>query len=131
MGKAEKEFQRYFMKKAGHVHRASTEAGEPDTQIVDGLKTYRIELKIMKVGVSGNMKIKPLFKPSQIPWYLDFISKGGKGLYVAFRLNKGYGLLEVTKDFCTHLNDIYYKHLKEHYSYTEFKTLDELLLCFK
>jgi hypothetical protein len=131
LGKLEKEFQTYFLKKAGHCHRSTSEPGEPDTQVVKGLKTFRVELKILKVGVSGNMKIKPLFKVTQPSWYLNFLSKGGEGLFVVFRLTKGYGLLEVTKDFCMNLNDIYYKHLLMHKSYQEFKTLDELLIVFK
>lgn len=127
MTKQEKNFQTYFMKVADHCRRSSTAPGEPDTQVIRGLRTYRVELKILQVGSSGDKKIKPVFKPTQSPWYIDFICKGGLGLYVLFRLNKGYGILKVDKRFCLNINNLYYSDLIKSELYREYDNLKELI----
>ena len=130
MATSEKSFQAYFMKTVPHGYRTSlvNGSGFPDLIMFHGPNNYSlIELKMLLVGPSGNKKLKSLFKQSQGPWYYNYLSKGGDRLFVCFQLNKGYGLLKVTKAFVHALDHIKYQEMKEMDTYREFSTLKELI----
>jgi hypothetical protein len=128
----EKAFQSYFMKVVDHGYRTAllTGGGFPDVLLIHGDRHSLVELKVLEIGPSGNRKIKGLFKPTQPPWYLDYLYKGGTRLFVVTKVtqdgNSRYGLLPVTKSFCLSLGALKYSHLKD-YGYKEYKTLKELV----
>ena len=127
---SEKSFQSYFMKLAKHAYRTSltTGSGFPDVIVVHENDTVSfVELKMLLVGPSGDKRLKSLFKPSQPPWYRNFIFKGGRKVFVAFKLNNGYGLLRVTVEFIANIDTIKYSQMKKMGTYSEYTTLKELL----
>jgi hypothetical protein len=130
---SEKSFQSYFMKTVEHGYRTSVvgSAGFPDVLLIHGAWHSLVELKYMQIGPSGDKKLKGLFKPSQPPWYMNYLVKGGERLYVAFKIDfsdgvHSYGLLRVCMDFIRELNDLWHSELFN-YNYTEYATLTELI----
>ena len=128
---SEKSFQSYFMKTVDHGYRTSlvNGGGFPDILVISGEKHFLVELKMLHIGVTGNRKLKSLFKPSQIPWYFKYLKKGGSNICVAFKLDKKYGLLKVCEDFCRNYDTIKYLDIKNNweYNYSEYDTLKELI----
>lgn len=130
----EKSFQSYFLSKSNAYRTSLTNgSGFPDCIACckDGLRVNFVELKVLRVGVSGDKKLRGLFEDTQIPWYAEHvIKKGCKNLYVLFSLNKGYGLLKVNKHFIMDINDLYYSVIKRAsntYQYKEYKFLKEVI----
>lgn len=126
---SEKSFQSYVMKLMPHAYRTSlvNGSGFPDMLAIKGKIHFLIELKMLHIGVTGNKKLKSLFKQSQIPWYFQYLKEGGESLYVMFKLEDKYGLLHVDEEFCRNINTIKYLDLKMKYRYSEYKTLKELI----
>ena len=128
---SEKSFQNYLMKLLPHGYRTSlvNGGGFPDILAIKRNKHFFIELKVMKLGVTGNKKLKSLFKPSQNPWYFQYLKKGGDSLYVMFQLENTYGLLKVNETFCRNINTVKYLDLIDgpDYDYTEYSKLKELV----
>ena len=125
---SEKSFQAYFMKVVEHGYRTSVlgSAGFPDCLLIHGDRHSLVELKLLEVGPSGNKKLKGLFKPSQPPWYMNYIAKGGTRLFVVFKLNKGYSLLHVNIRFVRNLDELNYSDLPCFW-YTEYQNLKDLI----
>jgi hypothetical protein len=125
---SEKSFQQYFLRNVAHGYRTelTTGAGFPDVLLIHGSRHSLVELKILKIGPSGNKKLKGLFKKSQPPWYWNYVSKGGTSLYVLFRLDGTYGLLGVNRHFLTDLETVTYKDLPK-YCYKEYGSLQYLI----
>ena len=127
---SEKSFQNYFMKIAPHAYRTSLTSGSgfPDLIMIHENDTVSlVELKLLQVGPSGDKKLKSLFKVSQTPWYRNFIFKGGRRVFVAFKLNSGYGLLRVTVEFIANWGTIKYSQMKQMGCYDEFDNLRSLI----
>ncbi len=134
----EKAFQKYFLKLSSPSVRipGETSPGIPDTEVIRGVRTYRVELKLLKIGPSGNKKISSIFKKTQRPFYMKFLHSGGQGLFVLFKVDKGckyhneqaYGLLKMHKNIARNLEEYTYQdllHLKK--VYTEYNTLKEVI----
>ena len=94
--------------------------------LIEGNEHYLVELKLLQIGLSGNKKLKGLFKPTQPPWYLNYLAKGGRRLYVVFKLNKGYGVLLVTREFVSNIDKVKYSDMVSPL-YQEYPTLKELI----
>ena len=127
---SEKSYQAYFMKLIPHGYRTSLTSGSgfPDLIMFHEDCGYSlVELKLLLVGPSGNKKLKNTFQLSQPSWYTVYIHKGGDRLFIAFKLNKGFGLLKVTKDFLNNLNTLTYKDMLHLKSYTEYPHLKQLI----
>ena len=120
----EKNFQAYFMTQVPHGYRTSliSGGGFPDSLLIHGNQHSFVELKVLYVGKSGDKKLKSSFKPTQPPWYAEYLTKGGKRLFVLFRLNEGYGLLHVDMGFVRAIPEVTYKGLGA-FQYTEYETL--------
>lgn len=142
MGKAEKSFQAYFLKVTKDLElnyyrtSLSNGTGYPDITAFHGVRHSVIELKDLILGKRGDKKLRQLFEDSQPPWYLDYLRKGGKRLFIAFRIRehdesgRRYGLLHVDREIVMMLmeNCLYYHSLlKNGCPYKEFKTLKELI----
>lgn len=125
---SEKQFQSYFMKNMPHGYRTSliSGGGFPDVLAIQGERHALIELKLLEVGPSGNKKVATVFKPTQRPWYAEYLHKGGRRLFVVFKLNEGYGVLHVDTDFIRDFDTVTYKDLWK-YRYAEYKVLGELI----
>jgi len=125
---SEKSFQSYFMRTIRHGYRISltTGGGFPDVLLIHGSLHSLVELKVLELGKQGDKKLSGLFKPTQPPWYMDYLSKGGQRLYVVLKLESGYGVIMVTMDFVRQLDLLYYSDLPK-FLYTEHKTLKELV----
>ena len=119
----------YFMKQVRHGYRTAliSGGGFPDCLLINGTDHSFIELKILPIGPSGDRKLRSLFKKTQPPWYAEYLAKGGCRLYVLFRLEKGYGILRVTKEFVRDIEVVRYRGLSERYEYAEYDTLKELI----
>ena len=119
------------MKIMPHAYRTSlvNGGGFPDILAIRNREHFFIELKMLLLGVTGNKKLKGLFKPSQVPWYFQYLKKGGESLYVMFKLHKTYGLLKVNEDFCRDIGILNYLDMKDgyKYQYKEYSTLKELI----
>ncbi len=126
---SETNFQAYFLKQVRHGYRTAliSGGGFPDCLLIhEDLHSF-VELKLLPIGPSGDRKLRPLFKDTQPPWYMEYLAKNGERLYVLFRLEKKYGLLHVTKEFVRAIEVVRYRELSERYEYEEFKTLKELI----
>jgi len=118
---SEKAFQNYFMSvgKALNYHRTSLINGNgyPDITGFHGAKHSLVELKYVELGKKGNKKIRPLFKSSQPPWYIEYFKNGGNRLFVAFKIvdfggdNKRYALWQLRKQDILDMDDLMYKDL--------------------
>lgn len=126
---SEKNFQAYFVGQVPHCYRTAltTGGGFPDCLVVQGEKHSLVELKILEIGPSGNKKLKGLFKKAQPPWYWQYLSNGGKRLFVVFRLNDGYGVLRVDHVFLRALDTLTYKDMQENCWYFEYSNLKDLI----
>lgn len=126
---SESKFQAYFLSLVPHGYRTAlvTGSGFPDCLVVNRSITNYVELKILEIGRSGDKSIRTVFKPTQAPWYADYLSKGGDRLFIVFRLNKGYGLLHVDKTFVDELSTLKYSEMKRYRNYMERKTLKEII----
>jgi len=124
----EKAFQTYFMKTVPHVYRTSLVSGGgfPDCLIIHENKYSMVELKVLHLGKNGDKKLKSLFKPTQPPWYMNYLSKGGERLFIVFKADTVYGLIHVNKDFVREIDTIHYSDLWR-FNYKEFKTLKGLI----
>ena len=118
----------YFLKQVPHGYRTSliNGSGFPDALLIDGAEHYLVELKLLEIGPSEDKKLKGLFKPTQPPWYAEYLAKGGTRLYVVFKLEKSYGALKVDKRFVENIDSVRYSDLSQ-YHYTEYKVLKELI----
>lgn len=125
---SEKQFQSYFMKNIPHGYRTALTSGGgfPDVLAVQGERHSLIELKRLEIGPSGDKKVSTVFEPTQKPWYAEYLHKGGKRLFVVFKLNDGYGVLHVDKDVIRDFDHIQYRDLWK-YRYAEYKVLGELI----
>jgi hypothetical protein len=125
---SEKGFQSYFMKTIPHGYRTAliSGGGFPDALLIHGSLHSLVELKLLELGKKGDKKLKGLFKPTQPPWYANYLSKGGSRLFVVFQVGKRYGILHVGMAFVRELDDLYYSDLKR-FHYTEHDTLKGLI----
>ncbi len=125
---SETSFQKYFMKTVGHGYRISLiqGGGFPDCLLIHGDRHSFVELKLLQVGPSGDKKLKGLFKPSQPPWYMNYLAKGGKRLFIVFKLNEGYSALHMSMTFVRNLDKLRYSDLPSFW-YTEYKNLKKLI----
>jgi hypothetical protein len=126
---SEKSFQSYFMKQVKHGYRTEVigNPGFPDCLIINGSEHSFVELKLLKIGPSGDRKLRSLFKTTQAPWYARYLTSGGERLFVVFRKEKGYGILHVTLDFVKAMELIRYREMKERFPYKEYDNLKELI----
>ena len=129
---SEMSFKAYFMKAVEHGYRTAlvTGSGFPDCLLIHGDRHSFVELKLLKVGPSRDKKLKGLFKKTQPPWYMNYLSKGGKRLFVLFKLNKGYGLLHVNMGFVRDIDTLKYSDLLRYpypYIYAEYPSLKKLI----
>lgn len=130
----ERSFQTYFMKQCPHGYRTAlvNGSGFPDVLMINGGYHCLVELKILEIGKSGNKKLASVFQKTQIPWYMNYKKKKGENLWVVFKLNKGYGVLFVTEEFCRDIPKLYYKDLVESDKYVFYlvKTVKEIMDLF-
>lgn len=126
---SEKSFQSYFMRQVHHGYRTAliSGGGFPDVLLIHGDRHSLVELKLLKLGKSGDKKLSSLFQKTQAPWYAEYLHKGGQRLFVVFRLEKSYGILRVTPEFVRAMGVVRYRELKDRYDYKEFDTLKELI----
>ena len=139
MKKNEKSFQNYFMKiaKPMNYHRTSLTngGGYPDITGFHGSKHSLVELKDLVLGKKGERKLRQYFEDSQPPWYIEYFRRGGKRLFVAFRIrnseesSKWYGLLQMTPDLVKRLaaNELRYSDIMNHYQYREYRQCTEMI----
>ena len=126
---SEKNFQAYFMTQVCHGYRTAliSGGGFPDCLLIRGTDHSFVELKLLPIGPSGDRKLRSVFKKTQPPWYAEYLAKGGCRLFILFRLEKGYGLLRVTKEFVRAIEVVRYSELKERYEYAEYTNLKDLI----
>jgi len=134
----EKSFQNNFMKygKPLNYYRIAliNGTGFPDILGIHGPSHSLVELKFMVLGKRGDKKIRPLFKDSQIPWYLNYFMNGGTRLFAAFQIhdwdesNKRYGLWQLRKQDVLNMDEIRYSDLKEGvFLYTEYSSCKDMI----
>lgn len=123
----EASFQKYFIPLVPHAYRTGIGNGFVDCLVVQGSITNYVELKVLKVGPSGNKAVRTAFKKTQPPWYAKYLAKGGNRLFVVFKLNKGYGIIHVDMSFVRLLPKLTYLEMKDWYTYREYKVLKELI----
>lgn len=129
---SEKSFQSYFLKTVPHGYRTAllTGGGFPDVLLIHRDRHSLVELKVLELGKRGNKKLKGLFKPTQLPWYANYLSKGGTRLFVVFKIGSRYGILHVDWGIVRGLEELHYSDLEE-FNYKEFETLKGLIdSCF-
>lgn len=126
----EKSWQPYFLKLCSHGYRTAlaTGSGFPDTLLIDGEKHFFVELKNLEIGASGDRYIHTVYKPSQPPWHMEYLYKGGKSLYTLFKLNQGYGVVKECKDYVRALasKKLKYSDLPN-FQYREYRVLKDLI----
>lgn len=124
----EKAFQAYFMKKIPHGYRTSLTSGGgfPDVLLIDEDKYSLAELKILDLTKAGDKKLSALFRDSQYPWYWNYLAKGGTRLFIVFKLENGYGVLKVTKEFLMEFDVVKYSDLSQ-FGYKEYDRLGDLI----
>lgn len=126
----EKSFEAYFAKLCDSYRMALIASnGFPDRLVVKGDKYFLIELKRLELGKRGDKMLRGLYKPTQIPWHLDYlVNKGGNSLYTLFKLKHSYGIVHESPEYCRAVLDgLKYKEMKYRFSYEEYKTLKELV----
>lgn len=127
---SEKMFQNYFIKTCNHAYRTSLTSGSgfPDCIVMgkDGYARF-VELKELKLGKKGDKKLGSTFQLTQPSWYVKFLVNKGKNLFVAFQIDKAYGLLKVTKDFAMSVDALYYSDMKKMDEYQEFDKIKDLV----
>lgn len=97
----------------------SSNPGVPDLELVQGLYTARIELKVIR----GNPTLKNKFTKAQLPWYTEFFAKGGDGLLIVTRLETGYSVIDLTPEIIREIREgAKFKSIAQ----TEYRTLKEL-----
>jgi len=134
----EKTFQTYFMKLLPHGYRTSlvNGSGFPDCLAIRREEHFMVELKMLNIGPSGNKMLRGLYKPSQLPWHLDYLYKGGTRLYTIFKLDGKYGIIHENmgyiKDVVAGLKYLDMWNIPSPYTYREYKSLKELVdVCFR
>jgi hypothetical protein len=125
---SEKSFQQYFLRNVAHGYRTelTTGAGFPDVLLIHGSRHSLVELKILKIGPSGNRKLSGLFKKSQLPFYMKYVHRGGERLFILFRLDNRHGLLHVDMNFLRDFETVTYTDLGK-YCYKEYDNLKDLI----
>lgn len=126
---SERAFQQYFMTQVPHGYRTALVSGGgfPDVLMIHGERHSLVELKVIELGKHGDKKLKGLFKPTQPPWFLQYLANGGERLFVVFKIEgNGYGILHVSREFITALDTVRYSDLFS-YDYKEYRTLTELV----
>ena len=127
---SEKTLQNYFMKLLPHGYRTSlvNGGGFPDVLIIREEKHALIELKVLKLGPTGNKMIRGLYKKSQMPWHMQYFNRKGLELYTVFKLSNSYGVIKESKEYVRAVvKGLTYKQMKEEYDYKEYKTLKEVV----
>lgn len=125
----ERSFQQYFMQQVPHGYRTALVSGGgfPDALLIHGEKHSLVEVKVLEIGTSGDKKLKGLFKKTQPPWFMEYLSKGGERLFIVFKIvDMGYGILRVSRNFVMKLDELHYSDLFS-YDYKEYRTLTELI----
>ena len=126
----EKQFQSYFLRLCPHAYRTAllNGSGFPDCLLLRGVEHFLIELKLLPIGPSGDKHVHCVYKPTQAPWHMNYLTKGGKSLYTVFQLNKGYGVVKETKEYVALLaaKKLKYSMLPE-YGYKEYDKLTTLI----
>jgi hypothetical protein len=131
----EKKFQNYFMKLVnGYRTALVTGGGFPDTLLILEEKHFLVELKVLKIGPSGDKMLRGCYTEAQMPWHLDYLqNKKGKSLYTVFKIIEvsqdsiKYGVVLEDEEYCMAvLNSLKYKGLRD-FMYKEYKTLKELI----
>jgi hypothetical protein len=127
---SEANFMSYFLKQVPHGYRTEVigNPGFPDCLLISGTEHYFVELKILKIGPSGDRKLRSVFKKTQRPWYHQYLAKGGCRLFVVFHLGDRYGILRITQAFLDAFDVVRYRELKDRYIYKEYGILKELIL---
>ena len=128
----EKSFQTYFMKILPHGYRTSlvNGSGFPDCLLIRGAEHFVVELKMLKIGPSGNKMLRGLYKPSQLPWHLDYLHKGGTRIYTIFKLDDKYGIVHEGMQYVKGtVEGLRYLDLvkSSKYDYREYRYLKELV----
>jgi len=127
---SEKTFQSYFLKHCHHAYRTSLTSGSgfPDCVVMgrDGYARF-VELKVLTLGARGDKKLGGTFQLTQPAWFLKFLVGKGKNLFVAFQIDKTYGLLKVTKEFVMNIDVLKYKEMIRYYDYKEFTCIKDLI----
>ena len=130
---SEKTFQNYFMKILPHGYRTSlvNGGGFPDALLIRREEHFLVELKLLNIGPSGNKLLRGLYKPSQLPWHLEYLNKGGLRIYTMFKLEGKYGIIhedmQYVKDVVAGLK---YLDMKNCQLYSEYKSLKELISVY-
>ena len=125
----EKRFQNYFMRLVnGYRTALSTGGGFPDSFLVDGERHFLVELKVLKIGPSGDKMLRGCYTKYQMPWHLDYlVGKKGKGLYTVFKLDGKYGIIHESEEYCLAVLDgLKYLGLKD-FDYREYDKLTDLI----
>lgn len=142
MSKNEKGFQSYFMslvKDKNYYRTALTNGtGYPDITADHGDLHSFIELKDIILGKKGDRLLKQCFENSQPPWYIQHIARGGKRLFIVFRIrdwdesNRRYGLWWLTSSSAKALasNEISYSNLCN-FAFKTFRTLKDLIAALE
>lgn len=127
---SEKQFQDHFMKNCNHAYRTALTSGSgfPDCVVIgrDGYARF-VELKILVLGKRGDKKLGNTFQLTQPAWFVKFLANKGKNLFVAFQIDKTYGLLRVTKDFAMSVDALYYSDMKKMDEYTEYPHVKDMI----
>jgi hypothetical protein len=133
----EKQFQNYFMKIAKPLNFYRTSlvngSGFPDVVGFHGERYSLVELKDLELGKRGNKKLKQCFQPTQPPWYMDYFARGGKRLFVAWRVRhedkKWYGLWHLQEPEVKALirNELYFSDLNDNPFYTHYDNCKQMI----
>ena len=117
------------MRKVPHGYRTGLGGGFPDLILIDGIKHFFIELKVLKIGPSGDIMLRGQYQPTQMPWHLKYFLSGGKSLYTVFKLENKYGVIHETPEYVRAvLNGLKYKEMLDGpWRYKEFKVLGNLI----
>lgn len=125
----EKSFEAYFAKQCPSYRMALINGGGfPDRLIINERGHFLVELKVLKIGPSGDKMLRGCYQPTQMPWHLDYlVNKKGKSLYTLFKLDGKYGIVNESEEYCLAvLNGLKYSGLKD-FDYKEYKVLKELI----
>jgi len=134
MSTSEKVFQSHFLKHCDHAYRTSLTSGSgfPDSIVINKKGEVNfVELKILELGKRGDKKLGATFQLTQPAWYLRFLVAGGKRLFVAWQIEKRYGLLRITKDFVMNVDVLKYSDLLKMEEYKEYPNVRELIKEFE
>lgn len=102
MGKPEELFQNKIKKEMDRLciesiplYDLMNPGGRPDLLLLGPVKYLYLELKVDTH--KGDFMLKTLFRPTQLPYYYDFLRSEEWELFVAIKMNKGYQVIKMTR----------------------------------